>query len=100
MGRDQIYPLPSFALLHSPFQNVDQTGEGEGRRGICSNEIYDSMWSPRHRGSNGLDRNAVVPRPPGMCLSFLAGALSLSQRYRIYCIWSGGGQELARCCVS
>lgn len=96
MGRDQIYPLPSFASLHSPFQNVHQTEEGEGRRGFCSNEIYNSLWSPRHRGSNGLDRYSAVPRPPGMSLSFLAGAQSPSQRYRIYYIWSGGGQELAQ----
>lgn len=26
-----MYPLPSSPLLHSPFQNVDLTGEGEGR---------------------------------------------------------------------
>lgn len=98
-GRDHIYPPPGFALLHSPFQNVEQTGEGEGRKGVCSNEIYNSMRSPQHRGSNSLDRYGVVPRPPGMSFGFLAGALSPSLRVRIYRIWSGGGQELARCCV-
>lgn len=50
MGRDRIYPPLSFTSLHSLFQNVDRAGEGEGRRRIHPNRIYNSTWIPRHRG--------------------------------------------------
>lgn len=84
MGRDQIYPPPGFALLHSPLQNADQTGRGnEG--GVFAQMRFTAACGALGPGFNGPDRWAAVPRPPGMHLSFL----SLSQGSRIYWIWSG-----------
>lgn len=55
MGRDQIYPPPSFAVLHSPLQNADQTGRGD-EGGVCAQMRFTAACGALGLGFNGPDR--------------------------------------------
>lgn len=96
MGRDGIYPVSSFALLHSPWQNADQTGRGN-KGGVFGQIRFTAACGAPGLGLNGPDRWAGAPRRPGMCLSFQQ-ELRAHLRAPGFIVPAQGGQESARCC--
>lgn len=90
IGRDRIYPPLSFTLLHPPFQNAHQAGEGE-EGGVLTQIGFTAACGVLSTGVGMVWADTqTVSGPPGMRLCVLLGA-------RSPCGDTGCGDEKGRC---